>query len=102
MKDNTDDKDDITSELPHYGLKHGNIATFIPVGQHDLEIIQMYRHIFRKPMLAVLRYTIVTAAKCWEEHHSGIIKEMEEKRSTDERIITEYIKRFARIRPRST
>jgi len=101
MQENKGAKGDIRDELPAYSLKHSDVATCIGVGQHDLEIIQMYRHIFRRPMLAVLHYMIFTAAKCWEEHHNRIIKEMEEKRSADERIITEYIKRFGRIGPRS-
>ena len=99
MKDNIDDKDELTTELSDYSLKHRNIATTIPIGQGDLEILQMYKHIFRKPMLAVLHYMIGTAVKCWEEHHIRTIKEMEEKLRTNENIILAYIQKFGRIRP---
>ena len=99
MQENTDDKSAKTGELRDYSLKHRNIATTIPVGEGDLEILQMYKLILKKPMLAVLHYMIITAVKCWEEHHGRIIKEMEEKLRTDEKIIVEYLQRFGRIRP---
>ncbi len=83
-----------------YSLKHSNIASYIAVGQGDFEIPQMYKHVLKKPMLAVLHDIIGTAAKCWEEQHNSIIKEMEEKLRTDEKIIMGYIRKFGRIRPR--
>jgi len=55
-----------------------------------------------EPMRAILHEMIGAAAKCWEEQHDRRIKELEEKRRIGERIITEYIKRFGCIRPRST
>jgi len=99
MQENTDDKGDLTGELPAYSLKHSDIASYIAVGQGDLDILQMYKHLFKKPMLAVLHYMIITAAKCWEEHHNRNIKEMKEKLRTNEMIILEYLRRFGRISP---
>jgi len=59
----------------------------------------MYKNIFKKPMVAVLHDMIGTAARCWEDHHHRIIKEMEEKLRTNENIILAYLERFGRIRP---
>jgi hypothetical protein len=101
MKDKTDDKDDKIGELPAYGLKHSEIASTLPLGQGDLDILQMYKHVFNRPMVAVLHYMIGTAAMCWEEHHIRIIKEMREKLITNEKIIVAYIEKFGRIKPKS-
>ena len=99
MQENTDDKDDLTAELPDYSLKHSNIASYIAVGQGDLKILWMYKHLFKKPMLAVLHYMVGTAARCWEERHVRKIKEMEERLRINEEIIKAYIRKFGRIRP---
>ncbi len=86
-------------DLYVYSLREGQIASRIAVGQGDLTILWMYKHLFKKPMRAVLHDMIGTAAKCWEEHHVRIIKEMEEKIITDEKIIVGFIRKFGRIRP---
>jgi len=48
-------------DLYVYTLGKENIPTFISVGHGDLEIIQMYKRLFRKPMQAVLHDMIGTA-----------------------------------------
>ncbi len=99
MQENKDDKGGKLSDLYVYGLKKGQIACSMAIGHGDLEILRMYKHLFKKPMVAILHDMIVTATKCWEEHHNRKIKEMEEKLRTNEKIILEYMKRFGRIRP---
>ena len=101
MQENTDDKGSKPSDLYIYGLRNGQVASTIAIGRGDLTILQMYKSIFKKPMVAVLHDMIGTAAKCWEERHIRIIKQMEEKLRTDEKIIMEYLQRFGRIRPHS-
>ena len=98
-----EDKEKIGSkkgDLYVYSLRKGQIASSISVGSDDLLILQTYKNIFKKPMVAVLHDMIGTAAMCWEEHHRRIIKEMKEKIATDELIIIRYIEKFGRIRPR--
>jgi len=85
-------------DLYVYSLGRSKTATNIAVSSGDLQILKMYSHIFKRPMVWILHDMIGTAAKCWEEHHNRIIKEMEEKSITDERIIAEYIIRFGPIR----
>ena len=99
MQENKGDKGSKLSDLYVYGLKKGQIACSMAIGHGDLEILRMYKHIFKKPMVAILHDMIVTATKCWEERHIRIIKEMEEKLRTDEKIILAYLQRFGRIKP---
>ena len=97
-----EDKEKIGSkkgDLYVYSLRKGQIASSLSVGSNDLLILQMYKNIFKKPMVAVLHDMIGTAATCWEQQHERKIKEMEEKLRTDELIILEYIKRYGRISP---
>ena len=56
-RENTDDKSTKTDDLYAYSLKHSNIATTIPIGQGDYEILQMYRHVLKKPMRLIERRT---------------------------------------------
>ena len=64
MQENKGDKGDKTGDLNVYSLSHGKIATTIPISHGDLEILQMYKGFFKKPMLAVLHDMIGTSAKC--------------------------------------
>jgi len=98
-QENIGDKGGKTSDLYVYGLRNGQIASTIAVGHGDLTILWMYKHLLKKPMLAVLHDMIVTATKCWENQHDRNIKEMEEKLRTQEDIIVRYIRKFGRIRP---
>ena len=100
MQENNGDKGSKPGDLYTYGLKRGEVAGRVSIGGGDLEILRMYKHLLKKPMVVVLHDMIVTAVKCWENRHDRNIKEMEEKIATDELIIMEYIKRFGRIRPR--
>ena len=88
-------------DLYVYSLGRSKTATNIAVSSGDLQILKMYSHIFKRPMVWILHDMIGTAAKCWEENHVRRIRQLEEKSRTDERIIQEYIKRFGHIRPRS-
>ena len=97
-----EDKEKIGSkkgDLYVYSLRNGQVASTIAVGSNDLLILQVYKNIFKKPMVAVLHDMIGTAARCWEDHHHRIIKEMEEKLRTDELIILKYIQKYGRISP---
>ena len=98
-QENIGDKGDKKEDLYVYSLRKGQIACSIAIGHDDLLILQMYKNIFKKPMVAVLHDMIGTAAMCWEEHHRRIIKEMEEKIITDEKIIMAYLHKFGRISP---
>ena len=99
MQENNGDKGSKTSDLYTYGLKRGQRAGTMPIGHGDLEILRMYKHLLKKPMLTILHDMIVTATKCWEDHHDRNIKEMEEKLRTQEDIIVRYIRKFGRVRP---
>ncbi len=99
MQENKGDKGDKPGDLYTYGLKRGQIASRVAIGYGDLEILRMYKHLLKKPMLVILHDMIVTAVKCWENEHNRKFKEMEEKLRTDELIILEYIKRYGRISP---
>ena len=100
MQENNGDKGSKTSDLYTYRLKRGQRAGTVAVGYGDLEILRMYKHLLKKPMLAVLHDMIVTAVKCWEEQHDREIKEMKEIIATNEMIIMAYLHKFGRIRPR--
>ena len=99
MQENNGDKGSKPGDLYAYRLKREEVAGRVSIGSGDLEILRMYKHLCKKPMLAVLHDMIGTAAKCWEEHHNRNIKEMKEKLRTNEMIILEYLRRFGRISP---
>jgi len=99
MQENKGDKGDKPGDLYTYGLKRGQIASRVAIGYCDLEILRMYKHLLRKPIVVILHDMIVTAVKCQENHHDSNIKEMEEKLRTQEDIIVRYIRKFGRVRP---
>ena len=99
MQENKGDKGGKASDLYVYGLRRGEIASRVSIGSGDLEILRMYKHLLKKPMLVILHDMIVTAVKCWEDHHDSNIKEMEERLRTQEDIIIRYIRKFGRVRP---
>ena len=99
MQENNGDKGSKLSDLYTYRLKREQRAGTVAVGYGDLEILRMYKHLRKKPMVAILHDMIVTAVKCWENHHDRNIKEMEEKLITNEKIIVAYIRKFGRIKP---
>ena len=99
MQENKGDKGDKPGDLYTYGLKRGQRAGTVPLGHGDLEILRMYKHLLRKPMVAILHDMIVTAVKCWENEHNRKFKEMGEKLRTQEDIIVRYIRKFGRVRP---
>ena len=99
MQENKGDKGYKTSELYTYGLKRGQRAGTVALGYGDLEILRMYKHLLKKPIVVVLHDMIVTAVKCWENQHNRKFKEMEEKLRTQEDIIMRYIRKFGRVRP---
>jgi hypothetical protein len=98
-QENIGDIGDKKGDLYVYRLRKGQIACSMAIGYDDLLILQMYKNIFKKPMVAVLHDMIGTAAMCWEEQHGRKIKEMEEKLITNELIIIRYIQKFGRISP---
>ena len=99
MQENNGDKGSKPGDLYAYRLKREEVAGRVSIGSGDLEILRMYKHLCKKPMLAVLHDMIVTAVKCWEDHHDSNIKEMEERLRTQEDIIVRYIHKFGRLRP---
>jgi hypothetical protein len=99
MQENNSDKGSKPGDLYTYGLKKGEIAARTAIGYDDLEILRMYKHLHKKPMLVILHEMIVTAVKCWENEHNRKFKEMEEKLRTQEDIILRYIDKFGRLRP---
>ena len=99
MQENKGDKGGKPSDLYVYGLKKGQIACSMAIGHGDLEILRMYKHLLKKPMVAILHDMIVTAVKCWEDNHDSNIKEMEERLRTQQDIIIRYIRKFGRVRP---
>ncbi len=100
MQENIGDKGGKLSDLYVYGLRKGQIACSMAIGHGDLEILRMYKYLLKKPMVAILHDMIVTAVKCWEDHHDRNIKEMEERLITNEKIIMGFIRKFGRTRPR--
>jgi len=85
-------------DLYVYSLGRSKTATNIAVSSGDLQILKMYSHIFKRPMVWILHDMIGTAAKCWEENHVRKIKQLKEESRTDKRIIIAYVKRFGPIR----
>ena len=86
-------------DLYVYSLREGQIASRVAIGYGDLEILRMYKHLLRKPIVVILHDMIVTAVKCQENHHDSNIKEMEERLRTQQDIIMRYIGKFGRVRP---
>ena len=99
MQENNGDKGSKPGDLYTYMLKKGQRASTIAVGYDDLEILRMYKHLLKKPIVVVVHEMIVTAVKCWENQHNRKFKEMEEKLRTQEDIIIRYIRKFGRVRP---
>ncbi len=99
MQENNGDKGSKPGDLYTYMLKKGDIAARVSIGYGDLEILRMYKHLLKKPIVVVLHEMIVTAVKCWENEHNRKFKEMEEKLRTQEDIIVRYIQKYGRISP---
>jgi len=99
MQENNGDKGSKPGDLYTYMLKKGDIAARVSIGYGDLEILRMYKHLLKKPIVVVLHDMIVTAVKCWENQHNRKFKEMEEKLRTQEDIIVRYIQKFGRLKP---
>ena len=85
-----------------YRLRKEDIGTLIPVGKGDHNILIMYKSIDKMPMVAVLHHLIGFGAKCREEKHVQVIKDLEERLRIATTIATAYLRKYGKIRPEKT
>ncbi len=85
-----------------YRLRKDAVSTFIGIGKGDHTILKVYRNMDRKPMIAVLHDLIGLGAKCREEKHVEVIKELEERLRIATKIAATYLRKYGKIRPEKT
>jgi len=69
------------SEMPQYvyRLRKDDDFTFIAIGRGDHNLLTVYKNMDRKPMRAVLHDLIGLGAKCREEKHVEVTKDLKER-----------------------
>ena len=92
------------SKMPQYvyRLRKDDDFTFIAISRGDRNLLEVYKNIDRKPMLAVLHDLIGLGAKCREEKHVEVIEDLEERLRIATRIATAYLRKYGKIRPEKT
>ncbi len=92
------------SKIPEYvyRLRKEDVSTLIGLSRGDHNLLKVYKNMDRKPMLAVLHDLIGLAAKCREEKHVEVIKELEERLRITTKIATAYLRKYGKIRPEKT
>ena len=81
-----------------YRLRKDDDFTFIAIGRGDHTLLKVYKNIDRKPMRAVLHDLIGFGAKCREEKHVQVIKDLEERLRIATRIGAAYLQKYGPIR----
>ena len=82
-----------------YRLRKEDIATYLAIGKGDHNILIVYKHMDKMPMIAVLHHIIGRGAKCREEKHVEVIKELEKRLRIATRIAAAYLRKYGKIRP---
>ncbi len=92
------------STIPEYvyTLRKDDVSALIGVSRGDHNLLKVYKNMDRKPMLAVLHDLIGLGAKCREEKHVAVIKELEERLRIATRIAAAYLRKYGKIRPEKT
>ena len=85
-----------------YKLRREDVATHIPIGKGDHNILIVYKNIDKMPLIAVLHHIIGRGAKCREEKHVEVIKELEERLRIATKIAAAYLQKYGKIRPEKT
>jgi len=90
----------INPKIPEYVymLRKENISTYIALSKGDHNILIVYKNIDKKPMIAVLHDLIGLGAKCREEKHVQVIKDLEERLRISIKIAATYIQKYGPIR----
>jgi len=78
-------------------IKRQDAATNVDISAGDLDILRAYKEHLNIPMRSVLHYMIGTAAKCWEEKHYQIMKNMRERIRVQAKIIVAYIHKYGPV-----
>jgi len=60
------------------------------------------KNIDKMPLIAVLHHIIGRGAKCREEKHVEVIKELEERLRIATKIAAAYLRKYGKIRPEKT
>ncbi len=81
-----------------YRLRKEDIATYLAIGKGDHNILIMYKNIDKMPMVAVLHHIIGRGAKCREEKHMQVIKDLEERLRIATKIAATYLQKYGPIR----
>ncbi len=81
-----------------YRLRREDVSTHIPIGKGDHNILIVYKHMDKMPMIAVLHHIIGRGAKCREEKHVQVIKDLEERLRIATRIGAAYLQKYGPIR----
>ena len=92
------------SKIPEYvyRLRREDVSTLIGISRGDHTLLKVYKNIDRKPMRAVLHDLIGFGAKCREEKHVEVIKDLEERLRIATRIAAAYLRKYGKIRPEKT
>ena len=92
------------SKIPEYvyRLRREDVSTLIGISRGDHTLLKVYKNMDRKPMIAVLHDLIGLGAKCREEKHVEVIKELEERLRIATRIAAAYLQKYGKIRPEKT
>ena len=69
------------SKMPQYvyRLRKEDVVTLIGIGRGDHNLLKVYKNIDRKTMHAVLHDLIGLGAKCREEKHVEVTKDLKER-----------------------
>jgi len=74
--------------------RKGDEATKVRISSVDLTILKIYKERYKIPITAIVHEMIGTAAKCWEERHEAVIKELQERVTEAEWIMGLYYKKY--------
>ncbi len=80
-----------------YRLTRDQVETRIAISKGDKEVIKMYKNLFKRPLVAVLHWMIGQSAKCWEEKHEEVIRNLQERGRIQAKIILAYLHKYGPI-----
>ena len=81
-----------------YRVPRDQRRDIIAISNHDKEIVKMYKNLFKRPMIAVIHWMIGQSAKCFEEKHEEIIRNLQERTRIQARIILAYLNKYGPIK----
>ncbi len=85
-----------------YRVPRDHKRAIIAISDDDKEIVLMYKNIFKRPLIAVIHWMIGQSAKCWEEEHEEVIRNLQERARIQARIILAYLHKYGPIKEKDS